>query len=476
MNESTKALLLRWGSRYRPEIMNWNQLLCTERVRPTTKQAEEARSEIHRDYGRVVFSTPVRRLQDKAQVFPLETIDAVRTRLTHSLEVSSVARGMAQVVCRALVKKKKISVEQAYDIETIAATCGLIHDIGNPPFGHAGETAIQDWFKEKDGEFWKFDMTRGSRLREDLRNFEGNAQTLRLVATLQILSDRTGLNLTFATLSALLKYTAGSDEVEPESASKKKVGFLSSEEWLVKKIREKTGTGKARNPITFLVEASDDMVYSVVDIEDGIKKGVITWELVRKILKKNQRKFGKWLFNYLVVEAEKRIDEAPIPVPNRGEAISTYFRTRVIVMAQQAVQKTFLKNYRAIMAGKYDKEILYDSDTGDMGEFYRVLKEEINYKHVYNAKETLRLELLGRNVVRFLLDTFWEFEKSERSKTFPQKIYNLLSQNYRTVFENPIAEERDLPEQYRRILLVTDYICGMTDSFALNLRRELQHG
>src|SRR5205085_430779 len=144
------------------------------------------------------------------------------------------------------------------------------------------------------------------------------------------------------------------------------------------------------------------------DIEDGIKKGVISWRLVKAILEENKGKFGQELFDYLVVEAEKRIDKAEFPVPNRDEAVSTYFRTRVIVKAQAEVRKAFLKNYDSIMAGTYDKEILYDSD---MGSFYEVLKEEINYKHVYNAKETLRLELLGRNVIRFLLDTFWEAER-----------------------------------------------------------------
>ena len=120
--------------------MEWKKLLCTERVRATERQKEERRSEIHRDYGRVIFSTPVRRLQDKAQVFPLEPIDAVRTRLTHSMEVSSVARGLAHAVAEDLINRDKISAPDAYDIETIAATCGLIHDLGNPPFGHAGET------------------------------------------------------------------------------------------------------------------------------------------------------------------------------------------------------------------------------------------------------------------------------------------------------------------------------------------------
>jgi dGTPase len=457
--------------------MNWNQLLCPERLRRTTKQPEERRGEIHRDYGRVVFSTPVRRLQDKAQVFPLETIDAVRTRLTHSLEVSSVARGVAQVVAAELVNLKSdpITREQAYEIETIAATCGLIHDIGNPPFGHAGEIAIQEWFRKKDKSFWEFDNTEHHRYRKDMENFEGNAQTLRLVATLQILSDRTGLNLTFATLSALLKYTANSTQVFDKGASRKKLGFFSSEQWLVDLIREKTGTGQARNPITFLVEASDDMVYSVVDIEDGIKKGVICWRDVHDVLEKakNDSKIAEKVFTDCVLGAEKRIDDAPFPVRNWDEAVSTYFRTLVIVKAQDAVRRSFMEHYEPIMNGAYDKEILYDSD---MGSFYDVLKNQLNFKRVYNSKETLRLELLGRNVITFLLDTFWQAERSEKTKTFPQKIYNLLSQNYRTVFENPIPEEANLPEEYRKILLVTDYICGMTDSFALNLRRELQHG
>ena len=466
--------------------MNWDQLLCPDRLRQTTKQPEELRGEIHRDYGRVVFSTPVRRLQDKAQVFPLETIDAVRTRLTHSLEVSSVSRGVAQVAARELLKTGKITADQAYDIETIAATCGLVHDIGNPPFGHAGEAAIQEWFvkkdpkqhpeKTKDG-FWKFDTTAQQKYRNDFEKFDGNAQTLRLLATLQILSDRTGLNLTFATLSAVLKYTSNSVEVVKTDAARKKPGFFSSEEWLVDIIREKTGIGTARNPITYLVEASDDMVYCTVDIEDGIKKSVISWSDVRQILDANKAKFGERLFSDCVLGAEKRIDGGGIRVRNREEAISQYFRTLVIVKGQDAIRKTFLNNYDKIMQGSYTNELLYDASVApEVAEFFKVLKEEINYKFVYTAKETLRLELLGRNVIQFLLDTFWQAERSEKTKTFPQKIYNLLSQNYRTVFESPRPEELSLPEEYRKLLLVTDYVCGMTDTFALNLHRELQHG
>jgi len=208
--------------------MDWQKLLSTRRVRQLAggKASEQAptetRTEIHKDYGRAVFSTPVRRLQDKAQVFPLEPIDAVRTRLTHSLEVSAMARGLANGVCQKLLKLPKverphrITPADAYDIETIAATCGLLHDIGNPPFGHFGETAIRDWFHKenlKNPSTLNFDWPQGEALRNDLLNFEGNAQTIRLLSKLQVLSDRFGLNLTAATFSALCKYTASSLEI-----------------------------------------------------------------------------------------------------------------------------------------------------------------------------------------------------------------------------------------------------------------------
>ena len=407
-------------------------------------------------------------------MFPLETIDAVRTRLTHSMEVSSVARGIAHFVASELVRKQIVNSDQAYDIETIAATVGLIHDIGNPPFGHAGELAIQDWFKKKPEGFWTFAKPM---FRADLENFEGNAQTLRLLSKLQILSDRHGLNLTCATLSAATKYTANSEEIGTGDGrqSKKKLGYFSSEESIVREVREKTGTKDSRNPIAFLVEASDDMVYSVVDVEDGIKKGVVSWEEVKEVLSQHREQVGESLFKDCVEGAESYIAKSELNPQGRtrAEYISQYFRTLAIVKAAEAVQAAFFTNYEAIMEGSYDKELLYDSGAKGL---YTVLKKHINFPKIYCAKETLRLELLGRNVIQSLLDTFWLAEPSEKTRTFPQKTFQLLSQNYRTVFQNPSDNEKLLPEEYRKALLVTDYICGMTDSFALNLHRELQHG
>lgn len=459
--------------------MEWPKLLNAVRLRDTQRQPEELRTEVERDYGRAVFSTPVRRLQDKAQVFPLEAIDAVRTRLTHSLEVSSVARGLARSTFAELSKPEtgKVDAKFVYDIETIAATCGLIHDIGNPPFGHAGEQAIQDWFIRKMSEKWSFGTVdeNGEQCRRDFEMFEGNAQTLRLLTKLQILSDRHGLNLTAATLSAVRKYTANSLEVNDnkETHSKNKLGYFASEADMIATVAELTGTGNARNPISFLVEASDDICYAVVDIEDGVKKGVLSWGDVRDVLAENRGIIGDQMFADTVEFAEKRIKQATALGSSQDEAISQYFRTLVIGKARDAVQRAFIKNYDAIMEGCYDKEILFDSDAKHL---FEVLKGGIAQKFVYAAKETLRLEVLGRRVIQDLLDVFWEAEKSPKTKKFPHKIYNLLSHNYRTVFEDPNPHEKTLPVEYRRAMLITDYICGMTDSFALNLHRELFNG
>ena len=191
--------------------MNWQKLLNECRLRPTTSR-DCFRSEFERDFDRVVYSTPLKRLQDKAQVFPLEPHDAVRTRLTHSLEVSSVARGLAVRNARWMHQQGKISQCMIRSIEAIAATCGLIHDLGNPPFGHAGEEAIRAWFQRPERQRQLRASLTNEQQVQDFMKFEGNAQSLRLVTKLQILADYNGLNLTFGTLSALCKYLASSTE------------------------------------------------------------------------------------------------------------------------------------------------------------------------------------------------------------------------------------------------------------------------
>ena len=193
--------------------MDWNTLLCQERQRSSTSPSGDHRSEFERDLDRAVFSTPVKRLQDKAQVFPLEPNDAIRTRLTHSLEVSAVARGLAIAVGKWLRDNDIIELGMERSIEAIAATCGLIHDLGNPPFGHSGEDAIRSWFSRSLTEKGlRALLGNNEQLVQDFLRFDGNAQSLRLVTKLQILADFNGLNLTFGTLSASCKYISPSHE------------------------------------------------------------------------------------------------------------------------------------------------------------------------------------------------------------------------------------------------------------------------
>jgi dGTPase len=349
--------------------MDWKKLLSEKRVRELSHGAQsvrdDSRTEFERDYDRAIFSTPVRRLHDKAQVFPLEPNDSVRTRLTHSLEVSTVSRDVARTIGRWLVEKNEADERQGAAIETIAATCGLIHDLGNPPFGHAGEEAIREWFRSRADDFfdWAADgsiATDQSKHAKDFLLFEGNAQTLRLVSKLQVLADLHGLNFTCGTVSAACKYIARSDEVSKSHHETSKVGYFVSEEDLIEQVREETGTGKVRNPITFLVEACDDAVYSVVDLEDGIKKRVITWPQLQDCLV--QYSDGdRVLLDECFAQAEKMLakgKELDPSIQTDDEAMSVAFRVYAINHLVKAMVDTFKDKYDAIMAGEYHGELI----------------------------------------------------------------------------------------------------------------------
>jgi dGTPase len=256
------------------------------------------------------------------------------------LEVSSVARGLVTKVCKEfLLPKRHIKDGQDRQIEAIAATCGLIHDLGNPPFGHSGEDAIQEWFKKnfKDEDLRKL-LDNREELVNDFLLFEGNAQTLRIVAKLQVLADFEGLNLTFGTLSALCKYTASSVEAgKSDDHAKSKTGYFTSEKDRVQKVRDKTGTGDSRNPITFLVEAADDIVYSVADIEDGVKKRILSWGQLCHLLQ-HAPEAGAAAQTVETVLAIKKSILAPSPNPDDlpDDVHCAAFRTAVIAVLVKA--------------------------------------------------------------------------------------------------------------------------------------------
>ncbi len=460
-------------------MMNWDTLLCADRPRPSTSTGDH-REQFERDYDRAVFSSPVKRLQDKAQVFPLEPHDSVRTRLTHSLEVSSIARGLVQKVCKDFLKAK-LKDGQDRQIEAIAATCGLIHDLGNPPFGHSGEDAIREWFKVTLKEQKLRDLLQNrEELVQDFLQFEGNAQTLRIVAKLQVLADFHGLNLTFGTLSALCKYTASSTEIGAGGDhAKAKPGYFISEAGVIAEIRNKTGTGDARNPITFLIEAADDIVYSVADIEDGVKKRILSWVQLQHLLEHGPGAGGASQTVKEVLAGKARIlapSAAPDDLPDDIQAAA--FRTAAVGVLIGTASVAFQQNYDAIMSGQFKGKLVA---AGPTAAFMELLKG-IGRSRIYGTASNLKLELLGRRVIQDLMTLFWEGASvlppdcTIKPKKFTGKLQALLSDAYRKVFQHFVQAQADLPLDYHRLQLVTDYVCGMTDSFAKRLHAELTNG
>lgn len=465
--------------------MKWSKLLNPERARKSTVQKDH-REEFERDFDRSIFSTPVKRLQDKAQVFPLDPCDAVRTRLTHSLEVSSVARGLAIKTGKWLLKKKEIKQGTERQIEAIAATSALIHDLGNPPFGHAGEDAIRSWFEnharthgngDSALDFYLTKFQNDHQRAQDLLRFEGNAQTLRLVTKLQILADFHGLNLTFGTLSASSKYIAKSHQIDRRGdKAKRKPGHFASENPIVERVQEATGTENTRNPITYLVEAADDIVYSVADIEDGIKKNVVTWKDVETALRSQKSGVPEKLKD--ILDRKSRILKAgrpkvPSGLPN--DVHGSAFRTATIGVCSQDVFDTFCEKYEQIMEGSFQSDLASESDSSGIIEALKAF----GAGRIYCTPSTLKLEMMGRKIINDLMTLFWEGAEKfpvtgePKTKDFPGRIGALLSKNYRAVFQNAIKEEPSVPHAYHRYQLVTDYISGMTDSFACSLHREL---
>ncbi len=462
--------------------MSWPQLLNSERRRQTTIPTDH-REQFERDYDRSIFSTPVKRLQDKAQVFPLEPHDAVRTRLTHSLEVSSVARGLATRISRGLLEAGEIGPGMDRQIEAIATTCGLIHDLGNPPFGHAGEEAIQEWFRERIGEPELRKRLDGrDQLIQDFLQFEGNAQTLRLVAKLQILADENGLNLTYGTLSAACKYIAPSHEaVRGGDHARSKPGYFASENELIGEIRGRTGTGDARNPITYLVEAADDIVYSIADIEDAVKKGVLSWRDLREELDGESLGIPRgsmskvWDRKDLILGPGGPEGDGALP----GDIHASALRTAMIGVLVEAATEGFRSHYERIMQGSYGADLF----SGGWAESLIEGLKKMGRQRIYCTPATLKLELAGRRIIQDLMDLFWEgasvlpVDGPPKTKTFPGKLGTLLSESYRMVFQLSLRSAGTaLPEDYRRFQLVTDYVCGMTDSFAKRLHAELTNG
>lgn len=286
-------------------------------------------------------------------------------------------------------------------------------------------------------------------------------------------------------MSAACKYIASSIGIAGNLHEKSKLGYFTSEQKLIEKIQEQTGTKDTRNPISYIVEAADDIAFSVVDIEDGVKKSVISWDILKnkltdefgEALKKYSKSNKNMLLNCFS-KAQHILSKADPSVLEEGQrphdnAMAQAFRVLVIIESAKAVEKAFGEKYEEIMDGNYHRELYKDSDAAAL----ITACKRVGQKHIYCSRETLKLELMGRRVIHDLMDVFWE--GASRGSTggmgFSRKIYDLTSRNYRVVYKKAL-EEKELPIEYCQMQLMTDYICGMTDTFACTLHKRLTNG
>lgn len=483
--------------------MEWKKLLCDDRVRRyKSNSSNDFRTEYEKDYHRIIGSASFRRLQDKTQVFPLDNSDFVRTRLTHSLEVSSFAKSLGQNIGKGILREKKdagfLPEYQGY-ICDILQCAGLLHDIGNPPFGHFGETVIRDWFRlnlpqityhRVDGRVQPLSEILLPQMQEDFCHFEGNTQALRLVAKLHYLVDENGMNLTKALLGTIIKYPGSSLEIKKTKHIRhKKMGYYYAERELFADLQESLGTHGNRHPLAFVLEAADDIAYKTADIEDAVKKGCITYgQLVREL-----RNFGAKLdgrqrdaFVRMTDKLEQKYERAlkrglRQPESNAVQNWVVYIQGWMINDATAS----FLKNYDALMDGSYGMQG-EDLFTGMDGEGMMDALGDIAYRYAFQETSILKLEIAAQRCLEFLLDGFVQaalyFDTTEGLTEVQKKMMALVSDNYIAIYRQ-FAERADKSKQataqieaeklYLRLLLVTDHVCGMTDGHAKRLYQEL---
>lgn len=472
--------------------MNWEQLLSTKRSRGSSNKNKylkntDLRSEFEKDYHRIIGSASFRRLQDKTQVFPLDKSDFIRTRLTHSLEVSSFAKSLGQNIGENILLYKKdtdFTPRMKEDICSILQCAGLIHDIGNPPFGHFGELAIREWF-ERNLPVLKFhgkpiDQMLTERMREDLYHFEGNAQALRLVSKLHFLVDEHGMNLTYALLNTIVKYPVASDEIDPKSGNikDKKLGYYLADAEIFREIQEATGTNGRRHPLTFILEAADDIAYKTADIEDAFIKGFISYHKLLEELTELQVMYGKSDAN--TFNPARLLDELYLRGKDKHvEDPEEYAIKNWIVRVQgfliNCATYGFTSNYNEIMAGEYEHDLFYHT----FAEKLMDMLGDFAFREVFTSDTIYRMEVAEATMIDYLMDRFVSAvikydDKEEKMGTLDIRMVSFISSNYKNAYHFQAQGKSDEERLYLRLLLVTDYICGMTDSYAKRLYQELK--
>lgn len=436
------------------ERMNWGKLLSSDRfgMENMENKKTEDRTEFQRDYDRLIFSAPFRRLQNKTQVFPLPGSVFVHNRLTHSLEVSCVGRSLGANVGKALKDKYKEESfrKMFYECGSIVAAACLAHDLGNTPFGHSGEKAIGTYFSEGNGKEWKERVT--DEQWQDFIHFEGNANSFRLLAHQFVGRRKGGFALTVSTLASIIKYPFPSGL----SGEKGKFGFFQSERDAFRSIAEQLGLicfdakalKYARHPLVYLVEAADDICYQIMDIEDAHKLKILTAKETKTLLK-----------GFFEGKRLESIERTLGFVEDVNEQVA-YLRSCVIGLLVEECSNLFIENEELILAGNFEGELI-DRISPLPAKAYQDCSK-MAYARIYRSSDVLDVELAGYQIISTLLD------KLLYSVFRPDEAYSQLFLN-----RVPMQYDMSAASDYEKIQAVLDYISGMTDVYALDLYRKI---
>ena len=434
--------------------MDWKRLLSAKRfgMEHYENAKRHERTEYQRDYDRLIFSSPFRRLQNKTQVFPLPGSIFVHNRLTHSLEVASVGRSLGEHVGRELRKKYPASEAHFGEIGSIVAAACLAHDMGNPPFGHSGEKAISTFFSEGKGAYLRNEVEQEGGRWSDFTCFEGNANAIRLLIHQFRGRRRGGFAMTYSTLASIVKYPYSSEL----SGGKNKFGFFASEEEDYRQIAEDLGIIRQserplrfiRYPLVYLVEAADDICYQVMDIEDAHKLRLISTEKAMELL-----------LGFFEGDSKQRRLATLSFVSDVNEQIA-YVRSGVIGLLVNECSAVFLANEERILAGEFPGTLIGNISPVVAEAYHRCAGFAL--QHIYRSKEVLDIELAGHRIIGYLLEVFTDAIRN------PGHAYSKL-----LLERIPEQYETDSRSLYGKIQSVIDYISGMTDVYALDLYRKI---
>lgn len=439
-------------------MMNWTQLLSAKRFGledRTSAHTDHERTQFQRDYDRLIFSSPFRRLQNKTQVFPLPGAVFVHNRLTHSLEVASVGRSLGNIVASELQKKGEKSPFLS-EIGTIVSAACLAHDLGNPPFGHSGEKAISNYFTAGSGTVLQDKVS--DAVWSDWNNFEGNANALRTL-THQFKGRRYGgYAMTYSTLAALVKYPCESINRDKKNVYQKKYGFFQPEKDTYLNIADELGIISFstspilyyRHPLVFLVEAADDICYNIIDLEDAHRLGILPYDEVKSMY------FG-FFDDAQITELEKTLSE----LDDRNEELS-FLRATVIGKLINSCADVFIEHHDAILAGTYNKSLYNDLDQKSVEAAKKVT--EVSVAKVYQHRSVIEIEVAGYKILGGLMEEFSNAVIAPND-AYSKMVLKLVPSQYTIDPKNNITEN---------IQSVLDFVSGMTDLYAVELYNKIK--